>query len=413
MSYSRTAISGLAWVTAGRVAVRSATIAKTIFLARLLTPAEFGLFGVAALILTLLEILTETGINVFLIQEKSGLEDYLDTAFITSILRGLVISLSLVVLAGPVSLFFQVPESSGLIKLSALVPLLRGFINPAVISLQKRLRFGREFVLRSAITAVELAVAVVVGLATQSAAALVWSMIASALAEVLFTNWWISPRPALIWSPRKFLRILSSGKWVTLSGIFNYLFQEGDDIAVGKLIDTVSLGLYQTAYKIAILPLSEIVDIFGRVTFPLYSQIATDVKELRRLFLRASLAIVSLTFPIALIIMLVPEAILHFLLGPAWTSAAPALRILAVFALIRTIAGSSSALFLATKRQHLVTAMTMSSLVGLLLTIWPLIHTYGLVGAAFSALIGAVAAIPVVLFGLWTVLIPPHAPRKS
>ena len=406
MNYAKKTFTGLAWVSASRGAARFGTVIKILILARLLTPAQFGLFGIAALVLSLLEIITETGINVFLIQEKAGLEEYLDTAWITSIIRGCVISVLLLVGAYPISRFFDSPGAVNLILLASLVPLIRGFINPAVVSLQKTLRFSREFGIKAVIAAVEVITAVVVGLATMSAIALVWSMVASAVAEVLITWLFITPRPKVFWNKSQFLTIVGRGKWVTLAGLFNYLFQEGDDIAVGKLVSSTGLGLYQTAYKIAILPLSEITDAFGRVTFPIYSTISTDLPRLRRAFFKTALAICGLTLPVSLVIFLIPGTIITLLLGPSWVEAAPALRILAIFGLIRSVSNSSFALFLAVKKQVLVTAVTLVSFFGLGLTVVPLVWAYGLEGAAFSALLGSLAALPIVGLGLMQVLFP-------
>lgn len=411
MNYSQKTISGLAWTAGLRGVIRASTIVKTVILARLLTPAQFGLFGVAALVLALLEIVTETGVNVFLIQEKADIKEYVDTAWLTSILRGTIIALILIALSKAISQFFSAPASFALILLMALVPFIRGFINPSIISYQKDLRFGREFALRAFLTVVETGVAVVIGLVTRSASAIVWAMIVSSVCEVALSHLLILPRPRLVWDSLKLRHILNRGKWVTAAGLFNYAFQEGDDIVVGKLMNSVSLGLYQTAYKIAILPITEIADVFAKVTFPVYSQISADLPRLRRAFTKVTLAITLLTVPLSALIFFYPGQIINLALGPQWLTAAPALRILAIFGGLRGISGSSSALFMATKNQSLVTAVTLASLLGLALTIIPLVSGLGLVGAAYAALIGSITALPVIGYGLSRVFSSPHAPR--
>jgi len=93
MSFFRKTVKGLSWMGALRVVTRGFTYARTIILARLLVPAQFGVFGVASLALGFLEVITETGVNVFLIQEKAELKEYVDTAWLVSILRGILIFL--------------------------------------------------------------------------------------------------------------------------------------------------------------------------------------------------------------------------------------------------------------------------------------------------------------------------------
>lgn len=71
-----------------RGTTRVLSFARTAVLARILLPSQFGVYGIATLTLAFLETITASGINVFLIQEKKKLEEYVDTAWIVSILRG-------------------------------------------------------------------------------------------------------------------------------------------------------------------------------------------------------------------------------------------------------------------------------------------------------------------------------------
>ena len=236
-------------------------------------------------------------------------------------------------------------------------------------------------------------------------------MIASAICETVFSWVLVAPRPRLTWNPAQLNAILSRGKWVTAAGLFSYLFQEGDDIVVGKLLNTTSLGLYQTVYKIAILPITEIADVFGKVTFPVYSRIAGDPLRLRRAFVKITLGISLLTLPLSALIFFFPQQIINLVLGPQWLSAAPALRILAIFGGLRAISGSPTSLFMAVKKQKFVTAVTFVSVLGMGAAIIPFVVRFGLVGAAYAVLIGSVAALPVIGFCLSRVLSPHHASR--
>ena len=79
---------------------------------------------------------------------------------------------------------------------------------------------------------------------------------------------------------------------------------------------------------------------------------------------------------------------------------ATVLPILALFGGIRAITGSTSSLFLAVKKQEYVTAVTLASLAWLAVTIVPAVSRYGILGASYSALIGSIAAIPVIVYFL-------------
>src|SRR5437763_1047911 len=109
MGYSKQILRGFSWAAFLNVSAMGVSFVKVIFLSRFVFgPAEFGIFGVGVLILGILELLTETGINVFLVQETDPLEKYLDTAWVVSILRGIIIALVLALLSYPISIFFKI-----------------------------------------------------------------------------------------------------------------------------------------------------------------------------------------------------------------------------------------------------------------------------------------------------------------
>ena len=94
-----------------RVVIRILTFFRLGVLARILTPFEFGLFAVATMALGLVETLTETGVNVFFIQKEGRVKDYINSAFVVSIIRGVIIAVILFLLAMPLAMTRSFPLS--------------------------------------------------------------------------------------------------------------------------------------------------------------------------------------------------------------------------------------------------------------------------------------------------------------
>ncbi len=398
MGYTNAAIRGISWVGALRFTTRAMSFARTVILARILLPAQFGAYGIAMLMLALLDVFTETGVNVILVQEKENKREHIDSAWIVSIVRGIFISLAILFCAPFVSGFFHSPESLWLIQLISIVPFLRGFINPSVFIFQKELQFHKEFWYRSISFFVDASTAILFALVTRQAASLVYGLITGVIFEVVLSFLIVKPRPRFAIEKEYVKKILHRGKWVTASGIFNYLFHNGDNIVVGRLINTASLGLYQMAYALSILPITEVADVFSRVTFPVYTKISHDSARLKKAFVK-SIALVSvLTIPFGILLFFFPKEIIHIVLGDKWLGAASVLPILAVFGVLRAISGFSSVLFLAVGKQEYVTAVTFVSFMGLAVSIVPLVLRYGMVGAGIAALIGTVVAMPLFFY---------------
>lgn len=400
VSLRQSVVKGVSWLGAFRILGRILAFGKTAILARILSPAAFGIFGIASIVLELLEVLTETGINVFLVQEKGNIDQYINTSWVISIIRGLIISLVIVLTAPLISGFFNSPESLYLIYFVAVVPFLRGFINPSIVKFQKELTFNKRFWYQSTLNIIEVATAVGLTFVLKSPVALIYGMIASAVAEVSFSFFVISPRPKLEFKLNFAKNIVNSGKWVTGAGIFNYFFLHGDDIVVGKFLGQAPLGLYQIAYRISILPITEVADVFGTVAFPVYVKILDDRKRLEKTFTRMVLAITGLITPFSLLLFFFTKPIVLLFLGDKWLGSIEALKVLALYGLLRAILYPAYALFFALKKQRYVTLITFVGILGLFGSIFPLIKMYGIVGAAMAALVGTLVTVPVVVFCL-------------
>jgi len=260
------------------------------------------------------------------------------------------------------------------------------------------LQFNKEFWLRFSVFTFDSSVAVVTALVTRQPSALVWGLIAGSVLEVVLTHIFISPRPRLAYRPVLARQILGRGKWVTGARIFQYLFTQGDDVLVGRMLGETSLGFYQMAYRIATLPITEVADVLGKVTFPVYSRISEDLMRLRDAYLKTTLVVTSLVVPAGALLITFTEPIVNLVLGETWLPIVPVLKVLTVYAVIRAIMGPSLTTFLAVKKQEYLTATTFISVFVLALAIFPLISFYGLVGVGLATIIASVASLPLVVY---------------
>ncbi len=398
MGYYKQALNGLSWMGALRAVTRSLALVKIAILARILLPAQFGIYGIATLVLGFLEMLTETGINIFLIQQKEKIDEYIDSAWVVSIIRGVIISSLIFAFAPIIANYFNNPEARNILYLVGFVPVIRGFINPACIKYQKNLEFNKQFKYDSVIFFVDALFAIILGVVTRSENSLIYAMIISTVLEVILSFVYFKPTPRWNFEKEKTLKVINRGKWITGAGIFNYLFQNLDDIVVGRVMGTASLGIYQQAYKISTLPVSEVGEVFNKVTFPIYVNLKDDTKRLRQAFLKTLLIITLFVIPFGLVVFYFPIQIINFVLGANWISAAPVLQLLAVYGVLKAISNSFFSLFLGVNKQELVTYITLVSTICLIAILYPLIKIFGLLGAGYATIIATLFSIPFLLF---------------
>lgn len=397
MGYYKQALSGISWMGGLRVFTRSLALIKIAVLARILLPFQFGIYGIATLVLGFLEMLTETGINIFLVQQKEKIDEYIDSAWAVSIIRGFLISILIFILAPFIANYFNTAGATYILHLIAVIPIIRGFLNPSCIKFQKQLEFNKQFKYDSIIFFTDAMFAISLGLITKSENSLVYAMIISSTLEVILSFVYFTPKPKFAFDFVKTLKVIDRGKWITGAGIANYLFQNIDDIVVGRVLGTANLGIYQQAYKISTLPVSEVGEVFNKVTFPIYVNLATDVKRLKRAFLKTLLIICLLVIPFGFVVFTYPIQIIRFVLGETWISAAPVLQILAIYGSIKAISNSFFSLFLGIGKQEVVTYITLISTLCLIVILYPLIKIFGILGAGYATIISTLFSVPLLL----------------
>lgn len=404
MSFFKQTLKGLGWLGGLQAFGRGLALLRTAILARILLPDQFGVFGIVTLVLNLFEILTETGINTVIIQEKKRLKTFIDTAWVVSIFRGILIAFLIILASLPLARFFNLPNVAKLLFFTSLIPLTRGFINPAVIQFRKNLEFKKEFYFRGAIYLAESIVVIIGVLLTRSIASLIFALLFASGLEVFFSFIFCRPRPRFVWEKEKAKRIISQGKWITLTGIFSYFVTEGDDAVVGKILGVEALGFYRLAYKVSNLPFTEVTDVVSRVTFPVYARIAGKKEQVKRAFKKSLLGIIFLVIPATAMIFFFPNLIIKIILGERWLSVAPTLKILAIFGLTRALGGAATPIFYTFKKQDLVAKITFLKFILLFVFIAPLVFKFGISGAALAVLISSLLIQPLIWFQVIKIL---------
>ena len=293
--------SGSFWISLLRVSSRSLAVIKTIIIARLLGPFELGTFALSSITLSLLEIMSETGINITLLQENNSSDELVDSAWIVSIFRGLLLSGIIIILAFILPSYFNNKNLFGLLILTSVIPTIRGFLNPSIIKLQKNMLYKKDFEIRIFLYILDAIVSISLALYLRNAYCIVIGQIVYAIFE-LFISWIIfKPNPKWKFNKNKLKLIFHRGKWITLSGIFDYIFHNFDSLVIGKIMGSYYLGIYNTVYKISILPITESGEIVSKVTLPVLIKIRGDKNRLKKAFLKVLKVISILLIPITFI----------------------------------------------------------------------------------------------------------------
>jgi len=357
---------------------------RTVVVARFLAPKDLGLMGIVLLTLAVLESLSQTGFAAALIQQKKRVDDYLDTAWVVSVARGVSLYGLLFLLAPLVASFFSAPGLTLLLRIVGLAYIFEGLTNIGVVTFRKELEFEKEFLYQQIETLTDIVLTVGLAIILQSVWALVFGYLGGKGVKCL-ASYLIHPyRPGLGFDSKKARELFRFGKYLLGSSIIILLVTQGDDAVVGKLLGTTALGFYVIAYKISNMPATSITHVFSQVAFPAYSKLQDDPEQLRNAYLKTLKYIAFVSLPTCGGLILLAPELVSFFLGQKWMQIVPAMRVLCVFGLIRALGGTTGPLFQGIGRPDIITKLNLGKLVIIALLIVPLTQKYGIVGTSIT-----------------------------
>lgn len=391
-SLSRRVVRSGFWVFALRITDRVFYLTRLIILARILSPHDFGLLGIAMLAMLTLENFSQTGFQAALIQKKENIENYLNSAWTIGILRGVVLFSILYFIAPYVAAFFNVPPAKSIIQVISLSILLQAFTNIGVVYFQKELEFNKQFIYQLSGTLVDFIVAVSAAFILRSVWALVFGLLAGNAARFI-ASYLIHPyRPHLSFNLGKAKELFGFGKWVLGSSILIFLITQGDDAFVGKLLGATMLGFYQMAYRISSMPATEITHVISQVTFPAYSKLQDNIPKLREAYLKVLQLTAFLSFPIAGLIFIFAPDFTTIFLGEKWMPMVPAMQVLCFFGVTRSISATMGPILYSMDRPKILTKFACIQLIMIAIIIYPLTIRWDIMGASLAILIPTILA---------------------
>jgi len=383
-SLSQHVVRGGFWVFLLRITQQLFNFVRLVILARVLSPNDFGLMGIALLTMATLDTFSQTGFQQALIQKKEDIKPYLDSAWTVLILRGFILFTILFFIAPYVATFFNAPEAKPIVQVIGFALLFQAFTNIGVVYFQRELEFNKQFIYQLSGTLVDFVVAISTALILKSVWALVFGLVTGNFAKFV-VSYLIHPyRPHLSLDLEKMKELFGFGKWILGSSILVFLITQGDDIFVGKLLGATALGFYQMAYRISNIPATEITHVISQVTFPAYSKLQDNIPKLREAYLKVLQITAFLSFPIAGLIFVLAPDFTKIFLGEKWMPMVPAMQVLTLAGLIRSIAATSGPIFKAVGKMRIDTELQIIRFGVLVALIYPFTAYWKILGTSVA-----------------------------
>jgi polysaccharide transporter, PST family len=323
---------------------------SSVLLARLLTPADFGLMAMVSTAVALVALVQDLGLNQATIQRERISQAQISALFWLSTGFSLVLALLLVASAPLVAWFFGDSRLTLLTVGFALVVFVGGSQSQQFALLNREMRF-------KALAAIDLlgaGVSAVVGVSVAWLTSSYWALFASAVASVLtgLCCVWIfcDFRPRRPSFEGEFGEIVRFGSGVSGFNVVNYFARNADKLLLGRFYGGDSLGLYDRAYRLLLFPLQQVQQPLGRVMLPLLARLQSEPDRYRRAYTECVGLMMMAAQPGLVFLIVFSDDVFLILLGPHWLSAAPIFRWLGVGGLLQIMTGTFGWLFLSQGR---------------------------------------------------------------
>lgn len=378
-------LRGGLWVSLALGVDKVLGLARSVVLARLLFPEDFGLMGVVMVALVGLEVFTNatTGIEMAIVQHRRVDERLLNTAWTISIIRGIALSFLLFFSAPLFAAFFHRGELTPLLKAASVVFFISGLKNVGFVLLQREMDFRRRTLLRVWTNGMGTLVAVILAFILRN----VWALVIAYIIESLIGtvgSYFVHPfRPHLAFDPICARQLFWFAKFIFIEGIMVYLTTQGDDVVVGKALGMEALGFYTLAYMVV-----NVFKSFGKISwevaFPAYSKVQEDKGELGAYYSKALKGALFLALPLAGLLFGFAPEIVEVVYGAKWLPAVLPIRVFCFLGGFMAIGAVIGPLFPGIGRPDILLKIKLwdfSVMAGL---IFPSVKYLGVTGAALA-----------------------------
>ena len=331
-------LSGLGWSSLTVLIKALLTFLVLAVLSRLLTPNDFGLVGIAWILIELATRFGQTGIGHALIQRHELTDRHLEIGFTLSTVLGGAVAGSIWLFAPRFGHLFDEPTVSSLLRVLSVTFVIGGVGVVPEHLLRRNLRFKQLMVADLLSYSVGYGLtAMVLAFQGFGAWALVWGEIMRVLIRTVTTSLYSPPRPRLRLGAREVTDLISHGAGYSLTQVFDFIVRTGGYFVVGRWLGATALGYYTRADRLASLPFQYLGGNLFEVVFPAMAQRQQQMDLVRVAYLHGVEMLALAVLPVSALVLLCAPEIVAVVLGGQWDETVPVLRILALGIPFQTI----------------------------------------------------------------------------
>lgn len=345
-------VRGTAWIAGARMLTNGLGFISTLVLARILTPADFGLVALATTMLAILTSLTDLSLTSALVQHKDPQQHHFHTAWTFQVIRNTLLGIVFAIAAWPAASIFNEQRIINLMIVLSSSIIIQGFNNPYAIMLTRDLIFWHQFVLQVGAKLVSLIVSIVIAVSFKSYWALIWGTVAGQFFSLVISYMILPFRPKLCFKGGRDL--FSFSLYLTFGQMINTVNWKSDQIFIGGYLGRAELGYYTVGDNLAVMPTRELTAPITQTLYPAFSRVKDDLGRLRWAYQNAQAFVTAIALPAGVGTALLAHSLVVLAMGEKWLNAVLVIQVLAAVFAFQTLGSLSQPLAMATDNTRLL-----------------------------------------------------------
>ncbi len=322
-----------------KILQRGVALVFSVILARLLSPAEFGIVAIARMVITYANNFTNFGFNTALVQKDRIQSSHVNSVFTFNLTVSVILALLTAGFADKLAVFFNNPQVGPVLRWMSFYYIITTFYYIPVAILKRDIRYKTISVVEFVQGVLTSIFAIILALNHFS----YWSIVIPALIMPVFSlaiymrkTRWV---PHLMFKHEVMKEIYSFGFWNFIRNQLNLLVAKVDYFVIAKYLNVASLGIYEKAFEFTNRTLSGVTKPISSIYFSTFSRLQNDKAALKKVLFQGISILATVTYPLLFGIIVVAPYFVYALLGERWALSIIPMQILAAAGLFRVLLG--------------------------------------------------------------------------
>jgi PST family polysaccharide transporter len=336
-SFKKDVKTGIVWSFIERGGVQFLNFIASVILARILSPSDFGVLGVAVLFTGMSGRVASLSFGMAILQRDEVRPDHHATLFVSQLVINSAVFMGLLLASPWVGEYFGNPLVGDVLALSSVNFLIRIIGGCPSVMLRRGMGFRALSISNVLDAFVDMCVAVSLGLLGFGVWSLVYGALAGAFTSNVYLVWASKWRPSLRASRRAFQEMFSFGAGVSIADMLTFISERTANFVIGKFLGTAALGYYDKGHGLISRPLKDLSNRVNRVLFPVFARIRHEPGRFRSAFRRTILGVSLLGYPVFGSLLVMAPQVIGVLFGSQWTPAVVPFQILCATGVIKLV----------------------------------------------------------------------------